>query len=57
MLTSIGVYWFTGSGAAAANYIWENVHARREKARHFPAMEEPELLARDIATFFAKLHS
>jgi len=29
MLTNISLYWLTGSGASAANYIYENMHAVR----------------------------
>jgi pimeloyl-ACP methyl ester carboxylesterase len=29
MLTIVSLYWFTGSGAASANYIYENYHAVR----------------------------
>ena len=32
MLTNISLYWFTGSGAASANYIYENYHATRDWA-------------------------
>jgi pimeloyl-ACP methyl ester carboxylesterase len=30
MLANISLYWFTGSGAASANYIYENYHAVRD---------------------------
>jgi epoxide hydrolase len=30
MLTNISLYWFTGSGAASANYIYENYHVVRK---------------------------
>ncbi len=92
MLTNISLYWFTGSGASSANYIYENMHAMRDwgaqpakevpsgtavfaaesfsralldpdhkmlhwtefkEGRHFPAMEEPELLVGDIKKFFS----
>ena len=29
MLTNISLYWLTGSGATAANYVYENMHAER----------------------------
>lgn len=30
MLTNVSLYWFMGSGAASANYIYENYHAVRD---------------------------
>lgn len=32
LLTNVSLYWFTGSGAASANYIYENYHAVRDWA-------------------------
>jgi hypothetical protein len=29
MLTNISLYWLTGSGASAANYVYENMHTER----------------------------
>lgn len=89
MLTNISLYWFTGSGASAADFLCTNLHAERDWSRpslapmgmavfgaegpvramqdpenqmrhfrefkqggHFPAMEVPELLAKDLCEFF-----
>ena len=92
MLTNISIYWFMSSGASAAQYIYENMHADRdwtkqsrapvgyavfntesiarplldpehriahwsefEEGEHFPAMEVPQLLVKDLQKFFGSL--
>lgn len=92
LLTNVSLYWFTKSGATAANFIYEAAHVytdwgaahsvptgfavfgkdslvRRildpehnmrhwsefESGRHFPALEVPDLLVRDIRDFFRPL--
>lgn len=90
LLTIVSLYWFTGSGASAAQFLYEQAHAtdwgapapvpqgfavfgadptvRRlvpagpeahwsefEHGRHFPAMEAPGDLARDLQAFFGSL--
>jgi pimeloyl-ACP methyl ester carboxylesterase len=89
LLTGISIYWFTSSGASAAQFIYESTHAERDwgaesatptgyavfnalgvvrqaldpehevehwsefaQGGHFPAMEEPELLADDLRSVF-----
>jgi pimeloyl-ACP methyl ester carboxylesterase len=37
LLTNISIYWFTGSGASAANFIYEAAHAAREWGAPSPA--------------------
>ncbi|MEV6099792.1 epoxide hydrolase family protein [Nocardia sp. NPDC051981] len=90
LLTTVSLYWFTGSGASAAHTLYEQSHStewgappsvpqgfaifgadetvRRvvpapadahwtefERGLHFPAMEAPADLARDLQTFFGPL--
>jgi pimeloyl-ACP methyl ester carboxylesterase len=95
VLTSVMLYWLTGSILSAARIYYETAHAgdpmlpgrvevptgyaryprepfappREVMARafnlvhyaemprggHFAAMEQPELFARDVSTFFARL--
>lgn len=92
ILTNVSLYWFTRSGASAAQFLYEAAHAQPNwgavptvptgsaifnaesfmrmildpehktahwsefiKGGHFPAMEEPVLLAGDIRTFFDSL--
>ncbi|QLY29360.1 epoxide hydrolase [Nocardia huaxiensis] len=91
LLTTVSLYWFTGSGAWAAHTLYEQAHSsdwgnpttapqgfaifgadetvRRvlpapadahwsefERGLHFPAMEAPADLARDLQKFFGPLH-
>jgi pimeloyl-ACP methyl ester carboxylesterase len=37
LLTNVSLYWFTGSGATAANFIYESMHAEREWGATSPA--------------------
>ncbi|WP_405495988.1 epoxide hydrolase family protein [Nocardia sp. NBC_00511] len=90
LLTTVSLYWFTGSGASAAHTLYEQSHStdwgvpatvphgfaifgadetvRRvvpappgahwsefERGLHFPAMEDPATLARDLRDFFGPL--
>jgi len=48
MLTIVSLYWFTGSGAASANYIYENYNAARDWR---PA---PENIPQGFAVFNAQ---
>ena len=91
LLTNFAIYWFTASGASAAHFLYENMHANEwagegsapkgfavfgarsftrklldpelscqhyreyERGGHFPAMEVPELLTKDLRAFFRGL--
>jgi pimeloyl-ACP methyl ester carboxylesterase len=37
ILTTVSIYWFTGSGASAARFIWEAAHAERDWGATNPA--------------------
>jgi epoxide hydrolase len=37
MLTNVSVYWFTGTGASAAQVMYENMHAERDWGARSPA--------------------
>ena len=37
LLTTVSIYWFTGSGASAARFIWEAFHAERDWGAASPA--------------------
>lgn len=89
LLTNVSLYWFTGSGASAAQFLYEAAHAAPNwgavptapagsaifnnesfirmvldpehksihwsefsEGGHFPGLEVPELLARDLRKFF-----
>lgn len=89
LLTNVSLYWFTGSGASAAQFLYEAAHAAPNwgavpttpagsaifnsesfirmvldpeqksihwsefaEGGHFPALEEPDLLAGDLRKFF-----
>lgn len=89
ILTNVSLYWFTGSGASAAQFLYEAAHATPNwgavpttpagsaifnsesfirmvldpehksihwsefsEGGHFPALEEPDLLAKDLRKFF-----
>jgi hypothetical protein len=47
MLTNISLYWFTGSGASAADFLSTNLHAQRDWGR-------PSLAPMGMAVFSAK---
>jgi pimeloyl-ACP methyl ester carboxylesterase len=93
LLTNVSIYWFTGSGASAANFLYEAAHGPRDwgfdapavargmaafntnslmrrmldptnslahwtefdRGGHFPALEVPDLLVKDVRTFFRGL--
>lgn len=90
LLTIVSLYWFTRSGASAAQTLYEQAHSfdwgppgntpqgwavfsadatvprlmkvpegtrwtEYDRGMHFPAMEVPELLARDLQDFFGAL--
>lgn len=89
LLTNVSLYWFTGSGASAAQFLYEAAHAPQnwgatpttpagtaifnsesfirmmldpqqqsihwteyKEGGHFPALEVPDLLAKDLRKFF-----
>jgi epoxide hydrolase len=37
LLTNVSIYWFTGTGASAANFIYETAHAERDWGATSPA--------------------
>ena len=37
LLTNVSLYWFTGSGATAANFIYESTHADRDWSASTPS--------------------
>jgi epoxide hydrolase len=90
LLTTVSLYWFTGSGASAAHTLYEQAHSSDwgspptvpqgfavfgadetvrklmpapadahwtefPRGKHFPAMEAPAELARDLQDFFGRL--
>jgi pimeloyl-ACP methyl ester carboxylesterase len=90
LLTTVSLYWFTGSGASAAHTLYEQAHSSDwgappavpqgyavfgadatvrklmpvpegthwtefARGKHFPAMEAPAELAKDLQDFFGRL--
>jgi epoxide hydrolase len=47
LLTNVSIYWFTGTGASAANFIYEAAHAERDWGAMSPAPAGMAVFAAD----------
>jgi pimeloyl-ACP methyl ester carboxylesterase len=47
LLTNVSIYWFTGTGASAARFIYEAAHADRDWGAHSPAPTGMAVFAAD----------
>src|SRR4029453_16789955 len=47
LLTNVSLYWFTGTGATAANFIYEAAHAERDWGAMSPAPTGMAVFAAD----------